>query len=345
MRALVLHAPKDLRIEDRTADRPGPGEVRVAVGAGGICGSDLHYWQHGGFGTVRLREPMILGHEVAGTITDLGAGVSTLAIGQRVAVSPSRPCNTCRYCLEGRQNQCLDMRFYGSAMRMPHVQGAFCDEIVCTAVQCHPVADHVSMGEAALAEPLAVALHATRRAGPLLGKRVLVTGSGPIGVLCVIAARLAGAAGIVVTDLAPEPLVMARQVGAERALDLSADPSALDPDKADKGSFDVLFECSGSDRALAGAFEVLRPGAVIVQVGLAAQGMTLPVNMLVAKELELRGTFRFHAEYGLAVEMLNRRRVDVRPLVSATFPLAHADAAFALAADRRRSMKVQLQFG
>jgi L-idonate 5-dehydrogenase len=236
------------------------------------------------------------------------------------------------------------MRFYGSAMRFPHVQGAFRDEIVCEAIQCHPVADHVSMGEAALAEPLAVTLHAARRAGPLLGKRVLVTGCGPIGVLCVIAARRAGAADIVVTDLAPEPLSVARAVGADRAVDLSADPAALDAEKADKGTFDVLFECSGSERALSGAFEVLRPGAVIVQVGLAGQGMTLPLNMVVAKEFDLRGTFRFHEEYALAVDMLNRRLVDVRPLISATFPLAEAMDAFHLAADRRRAMKVQLAF-
>src|SRR5476649_1434438 len=125
MRACVLHAQEDLRLDALPIGEPGPGEVRVRIGAGGICGSDLHYYFHAGFGTVRVREPMILGHEVAGTIKALGASVSGLAIGDRVAVSPSRPCNACDYCLKGQQNQCLNMRFYGSAMPMPHIQGAF----------------------------------------------------------------------------------------------------------------------------------------------------------------------------------------------------------------------------
>ena len=125
MKAVVIHAARDLRIEERDAGRAGPGQVEIAIEAGGICGSDLHYYQDGGFGAVRLREPMILGHEIAGRITALGAGVSAFAVGDRVVVSPSRPCNTCTYCLKGLQNQCLNMRFYGSAMVMPHIQGAF----------------------------------------------------------------------------------------------------------------------------------------------------------------------------------------------------------------------------
>jgi L-idonate 5-dehydrogenase len=130
MKAIVIHAAKDLRIEERTAEAAGPGQVEIALEAGGICGSDLHYFNHGGFGTVRLKEPMILGHEVAGRVTALGAGVSSLAVGDRVAVSPSRPCNTCHYCLKGQQNQCLNMRFYGSAMPFPHIQGAFRQSLV-----------------------------------------------------------------------------------------------------------------------------------------------------------------------------------------------------------------------
>src|SRR3984893_5483949 len=180
MKAVVIHAAHDLRIEEREPEKPGPGQVEIAIEAGGICGSDLHYYQHGGFGTVRGREPMILGHEVAGTIKTLGAGVSTLTVGDRVAVSPSRPCNTCEYCLRGQQNHCLNMRFYGSAMPMPHIQGAFRQSLVAEAWQCHKIADGVSTTLAAMAEPLAVTLHAVARAGSLIGKRVLVTGCGPI---------------------------------------------------------------------------------------------------------------------------------------------------------------------
>ncbi|NUS71474.1 MAG: alcohol dehydrogenase catalytic domain-containing protein, partial [Ensifer adhaerens] len=190
MKAVVIHAAKDLRIEDREPEAPGKGQVEVQIEAGGICGSDLHYYNHGGFGTVRLREPMILGHEVAGTIKALGSGVSALAVGDRVAVSPSRPCAACDYCQRGQQNHCLNMRFYGSAMPMPHIQGAFRQRLVAEAWQCHKIADGVSSNEAAMAEPFAVTLHAVSRAGSLLGKRVLVTGCGPIGALAIIAARV-----------------------------------------------------------------------------------------------------------------------------------------------------------
>src|SRR3712207_6924030 len=125
MKAVVIHAAKDLRIEEHEPEAPGPGQVEVAVEAGGICGSDLHYFNHGGFGVVRVREPMILGHEVAGTVVETAPDVATVAVGDRVAINPSRPCRQCRYCHEGLPNHCLNMRFYGSAMPTPHIQGAF----------------------------------------------------------------------------------------------------------------------------------------------------------------------------------------------------------------------------
>src|SRR5256885_4918431 len=181
MRAAVLYAPKDLRIEPVPAAPLGPHEVEVRIEAGGICGSDLHYYFDGGFGTVRLKEPMILGHEIAGTVAHAGAGVTSVKTGQRVAVNPSRPCGQCRYCQAGKQNHCLDMRFYGSAMRFPHVQGGFRDMLVCEEAQAIPVPATLSAAQAAFAEPFAVCLHAVNRAGPLLGKRVPVTGAGPFG--------------------------------------------------------------------------------------------------------------------------------------------------------------------
>ena len=194
MEALVIHAPGDLRVETYPTPPTGAGQLRVRVRCGGICGSDLHYYQHGGFGTVRIQEPMVLGHEVAGVVEEAGPDAGGFAAGDRVAISPSRPCGLCRYCQQGLQNHCLDMRYYGSAMRTPHVQGAFRQEIVVEHWQAHRLADSVSDGEGSMAEPLSVALHAVRRAGPLLGKRVLVTGCGPIGALAIIAARRAGAA-------------------------------------------------------------------------------------------------------------------------------------------------------
>ena len=164
MKSIVIHAPKDLRIEDHEAEEPGPGEVQITLAAGGICGSDLHYYNHGGFGTVRLKEPMVLRHEVSGHVAALGEGVTGLSVGQLVAVSPSRPCGHYVYCQRRQHNQCLNMRFYDSAMPFPHIHGAFRQVLVADASQCVP-ADGLSAGEAAMAEPLAVCLHAVNQAG------------------------------------------------------------------------------------------------------------------------------------------------------------------------------------
>ncbi|MFC0245612.1 L-idonate 5-dehydrogenase [Falsochrobactrum ovis] len=341
MKTVVIHAAKDLRIEERVAESVGLGQVEIAIQAGGICGSDLHYYHHGGIGTIRIREPMILGHEVAGTITALGASVSEFSIGDRVAVSPSRPCSACEYCLRGMQNHCLNMRFYGSAMPMPHIQGAFRQKLVAESWQCHKVAQHISVHEAAFAEPLAVTLHAIAQAGSLLNKRVLVTGCGPIGALTVIAARAYGAREIIATDVMDPVLLKAKEVGADRTINVSENPEQLSAYAANKGYFDVIFEASGNEQALRSGLEVIKPRGIIVQVGLGGD-VSIPQNMVVAKEIELRGSFRFHEEFSLAVDMLNRGAVNVQPLLSAVYPLEKAIEAFEIAGDRSRSMKVQL---
>ena len=342
MEALVIHAPGDLRVEEVPTPELEAGQLLVRVRCGGICGSDLHYYQHGGFGTVRIQEPMVLGHEVAGMIESAGPGTSFKS-GERVAISPSRPCGRCQYCQQGLQNHCLDMRYYGSAMRTPHVQGAFRQQIVVEQWQAHRLADSVSDGEGAMAEPLSVALHAVRRAGSLLGKRVLVTGCGPIGALAIIAARCAGAAHIVATDVGDHTLAKALKVGADEAINVADQPDALARFTADKGSFDILFEASGNERALRGAFDAIRPRGLIVQVGLGGE-MNLPINTIVAKEFDLRGAFRFHEEFAVAVELLNKGLVDVKPLISATLSYRDSARAFALAADRSQAMKVLLNF-
>ncbi len=344
MKAVVIHAPHDLRLDEWEVQAPGPGEVQVRIGAGGICGSDLHYYHNGGFGTVRIQQPMVLGHEIAGTVTAVGTGVVCVAPGDLVAVSPSAPCGRCRYCLEGMANHCLDMRFYGSAMRTPHVHGGFREVLTCREDQAHKLPPGASLGEAAMAEPLAVCLHAARQAGPLLGKRVLVSGCGPIGALSVMVARHGGAREVVVTDLLDEPLALARQIGADTAINLAADPAGLAPFGRDKGHFDVVFEASGAAPALAAAAVAARPGAVVVQIGIGGAETAVPLNLFVSKELSLRGTFRFHEEFGWAAGFIARRQIDVRPLLSATLPASQARDAFDLASDRKRAMKVQLAF-
>ena len=340
---LVIHAPTDLRLEEQDAGEVGPGQVMVRVSKGGICGSDLHYFNHGGFGTVRLKEPMVLGHEVAGTVVAVADDVTRVEVGDRVAVNPSRPCSRCKYCLEGLPNQCLEMRFYGSAMRNPHVQGAFRNMLLCDAVQCEKVADGVSLSLAALAEPFSVGLHGVSRAGPLLGKRVLVSGCGPIGALAIAAARVHGAAEIVATDVVDEPLVIARKMGANIAINAATDTTWVQRYSADKGTFDVMLECSGNERALRDGLEVMRPRGVVVQLGLGGD-VSIPQNMVVGKELSICGSFRFHAEFALAVKLINEGRVDLSPVITASYPMADAAAAFRLAGDRKRAMKVLIDF-
>ena len=343
MKAVVIHAARDLRIEERDVTPLDAGEVLVDVRSGGICGSDMHYYNHGGFGAVRLKEPMILGHEVSGVIAAVAADVATVKVGDKVAINPSRPCRHCRYCLEGLPNQCLNMRFYGSAMPMPHIQGAFRQQLVCDAVQCEATTSDIDFGLLAMAEPFSVGLHATSRLGPLVGKRALITGCGPIGTLAAAALRHHGIAEIVATDVIEGPLALARRMGADRAINVAESPDALAAYSANKGHFDVLIECSGNEKALRAALECVRPRGTIVQLGLGGD-ISIPVNVLVSKELSMIGSFRFHPEFALAVKLISERRVDLSPLLTATYPLSDAVAAFAAANDRQHNMKVQIAF-
>lgn len=342
MKAVVIHAAKDLRIEERGFEAPAAGEVRVKMAAGGVCGSDLHYYNHGGFGTVKLREPMVLGHEVAGHVEMLGEGVEGLAVGDLVAVSPSRPCGACRYCGEGLRNHCENMRFYGSAMPFPHIQGAFREVLVADATQC-VVANGLSAGEAAMAEPLSVVLHAVRRAGEMLGKRVLVTGCGPIGLLAILAARRAGVAEIVATDLSENALKYASDVGVDRVINVGQEPDALTEYAAGKGTFDVMFEASGANIAMSAGVMAMRPRGVVMQLGMGGD-MTIPMQQVTVKELDLRGSFRFHEEFGTAVELMQKGLINVKPLITHTMPLTDAVDAFEMANDRAQAIKVQIGF-
>ena len=239
-------------------------------------------------------------------------------------------------------NHCQNMRFYGSAMPFPHIQGAFRQVLVADAAQC-AIADSLSSGEAAMAEPLAVCLHAAAQAGELLGKKVLVTGCGPIGLLCILVARRAGAAEIVVTDLSDFTLRIASANGADRVLNTGQTPDALREYEANKGYFDVLFECTGVAAALSTAIPALRPRATIVQLGLGGD-MLLPVQAMTAKEIRLHGSFRFHEEFFTGVRLMQSGLIDVKPLITQTVPLEDAVSAFDLASDRTQAMKAQISF-
>ncbi len=343
VRVCRLHGQHDLRLEAVPEVEPGRGEVLVRIGAGGICGSDLHYFQDGGFGPIRVREPIILGHEAAGTVEALGEGVISLDVGDRVAVNPSRPCGHCLYCDEGLFQHCLTMRFFGSALRFPHEQGLFRDRMVVPASQCVRVSALTGIAEAACSEPLAVCLHAANRAGELSGAKVLVTGAGPIGALCVGVASYRGAAEIVVTDLHDQPLAVARQMGATEALNVATDPRALERYEADKGYFDMAFECSAAAPAIDAAIRCVRPLGRIVQVGVAG-ALPVAINALVGKEIALVGSHRFHAEFAEAAALIDSGAIDVKPIITHSFAPEDLVEAFRVAGDRAQSVKTQLIF-
>ncbi|MFD0312036.1 L-idonate 5-dehydrogenase [Streptomyces sp. NPDC127119] len=340
MLGCVIHGQGDLRVDELPAPAPGPGEALVAVRYGGVCGSDLHYWRHGGVGDFRLREPMVLGHEIVGTVLAYGAGADAApAPGTAVAVHPATPCGVCPECAAGRRNVCRDTRYLGSAARTPHVQGGFAAQVVVPAGQLRALPPDLPLRRAALAEPLSVALHAVRRAGDVRGKHVLVTGAGPIGCLVVAAAKAAGAAHVTATDLLPRALEYAVAAGADSTV--RADEPAS-PDRPSE--VDAAVEASGVAAGLETCLRLVRRGGVVVQLGMLPPGLSgFPGNLLVSREIDLRGAFRFDEEFDAALTLLaTEPRFD--DLISAVIPLPEATSAFTLAADRAKSCKVLLDF-
>ncbi|WEO98383.1 L-idonate 5-dehydrogenase [Streptomyces sp. FXJ1.172] len=339
MLGCVLHGAGDLRVAELAVPVPGPGEALVAVRYGGICGSDLHYWRHGGVGDFRLREPMVPGHEVVGTVVSYGAGATGPAPGTAVAVHPATPCGRCPECADGRANVCRDVRYLGSAARFPHVQGAFAAQVAVPVGQLRELPDGLGLRRAALAEPLSVALHAVRRAGDVSGRHVLVTGAGPIGCLVVAAAKAAGAARVTVTDLVPQALGYAAVAGADTLVRADDPEDAGRPDEVD-----VAVEASGAAAGLDTCLRHVRRAGVVVQLGMLPPGPSpFAGNLLVSREIELRGAFRFDAEFDDALRLLAAEgKFD--GLVSGVVPVRAAGDAFALAADRERSCKVLLEF-
>jgi L-idonate 5-dehydrogenase len=336
-RAVVARGAGDLRVEERAVTAPGPGMVAVDVAYGGICGSDLHYFRHGRVGDFALREPMVLGHEVVGRVRQVGPDTAAPKSGTAVAIHPATPCGSCPTCADGRRQVCPNVRFLGSAARFPHVQGGFATTIVIPAAQVFAVPDGLSLEDAALAEPLSVALHAVRRAGPVEGGCALVVGAGPIGCLAVAALGRAGASGIVAVDLVDEALAVAKAVGANTTVRADAAGHLVE-------SFDVVIEASGSAAGLRTALTAARRGGTVVQLGLLPPGdVAVAGNLLVTRELSLVGAFRFDAEFADALDLLGDGP-SLAPVVSAVLPFDRAREAFELAGDRTRACKVLLDF-
>ncbi|MEU5593978.1 L-idonate 5-dehydrogenase [Streptomyces sp. NPDC020298] len=340
MHACVIHTAGDLRVEEFTPSAPGPGEVAVTVAFGGICGSDLHYYRHGRVGDFTVREPMVLGHEIVGHVAALGPGADGPAVGTPVAVHPATPCDHCAECGAERRNVCAGTRYLGSAARTPHVQGGFAQHVTVPDAQIRALPSHLDLRRAVLAEPLSVALHAVRRAGDVRGKRVLVTGAGPIGCLVTAALRHEGAAEVVVSDLMETPLRIARACGATATVRVGAQDDA--EDEAWDTPFDVAVEASGAPAGLRTCVERTRRGGTVVLLGLLPPGeVPLLGNITVTRELELRGAFRFDTEFDDAIDLL-AGGLPVDAVVTHTFPLSDARAAFDIAHDRTVASKVLL---
>ena len=263
MKALVVHGAGDLRFDDLPAPVPEPGQVLVRNTHGGICGSDLHYYKHGAVGAFSLQEPLVLGHEVVGRIDYDPSGA--LATGTPVAIHPATPCGNCPECLAGVRNVCRNARYFGSAASLPHTQGGFSEYMIVRQDQIRMLPDTLPLSRAVLAEPLAVGLHALNRAGGVAGAKVLVGGSGPIGILAAGAAKAAGAAEVWTTDILDHPLEIALDVGVDRTVRIGSDTL---PDQY----FDVAIEASGASVAVGATLAAVRRRGVMVQLGMFPPG-------------------------------------------------------------------------
>lgn len=343
MQAAVLHGIRDLRVEDRPSPQPALGQVLLRIRRAGICGTDIHYFQEGRVGSFVVTAPFILGHEITGEVVAQGEGVGQPAVGQRVVVNPARQCGHCDYCRAGRGNLCRRVLMLGSASTKPPTNGAFCQYLAINAEQCFPIGPEIDDAIAAMMEPFAVALHAARRAGRVAGRQVLVTGGGPIGLLAVIVARAFGAATVALSDPVANRREMALRVGADAALDPTSASLKDDVARLAGDGFEVMFEASGSPQALQQAFDLLRRGGTLVQIGaFSAQEVALPVNQLMVREIDFVGSFRYGNVFEEGVRLLASGRVDLRPLVSRVFPLAEAPQALEAACQRDGVVKVQL---
>lgn len=293
----VVNGKRDVAVIAQEVDYRGQGTL-VKISRGGICGSDLHYFQEGKVGNFQVRQPMVLGHELIGEV--VASDSPRLPVGQKVALNPSKPCGQCKYCLAQQSNQCVEMRFFGSAMYFPHVDGAFTQYKVVDSAQCVPYGADRDDRVMVFAEPLAVAIHAAKQPGDVTGKKVFVSGVGPIGCLLVAALKALGAAEILCADLSPRCLAIARQMGADRCLHAADDDDVSDYQQ-DKGYFDIAFEVAGHPQSLQRCLEITRAKGTVVQVGMGGSFPDFPLMLLIAKELNLLGSFRFVAEFALAV--------------------------------------------
>ena len=335
MQVSVLRKAGDIGVEEREVPTPGRGEVLVEIGSVGVCGSDVHYYEHGRIGRFVVDAPLVLGHEAGGVVVEVGPEVSTLQPGQRVSIEPGVPCRRCRQCLSGRYNLCPDVQFFAT----PPYDGAFCQYLVMPAEFVFAVPDSISDDAAGLLEPLSVGIWASRRAAVAPGTSVLVTGAGPIGIIAAQVARAYGADRVTVTDVNPHRLGLAAQLGLE-AIDVSATPIAeagLEPD--------VLVECSGNPRATWDAFSTVARAGRVVLVGMGGDELRLSLPHLQDREITLTGAFRYANTWPTAIQLAASGRVDLDSVVTGHYDLASAEAALTAARTDPAAVKVIVRPG
>ena len=299
----MLTEPEQVHVETREVPQPGPGQVQVAVRAVSVCGSDVHYYDHGRIGGFVMHAPLVLGHETSGVVSALGQGVDGPAVGTRVALEPQSDCGHCEQCRRGRYNLCPYMEFFAT----PPVDGSFAEYVVVPAGRAHPVPDGLSDEAAALIEPLAVAVHATAKAEVGPGTRVLVSGGGPVGLLCLQVARARGATDVTVTD----PVAHRRGVAQAYGASVVVDPA----DPGEPAEADVVLECTGVQAAIDLAVAATAPAATVVLVGTGAE-ITLPLDVVQSRELVIKGVFRYAHVYPAAIELAASDQVRLDDMVT-----------------------------
>jgi L-iditol 2-dehydrogenase len=324
-RSAVLHAPHQLSIEERPVPMPEPGEVLVRVYAVGICGSDIHYYEHGRIGPYIVETPMVIGHEAAGVIVGVGDGVNSDRVGELVALEPGIPCRNCPTCLSGHYNLCPDVVFFAT----PPVDGAICEYVTLAATFAHPTPAGLDHEHAAMAEPVSVGIWACRRAAVTAGDRVLVTGAGPIGLISAQVARAFGARSVTVTDMNPNRVTKASGLNLDAQL-------ASQPLEAE---YDVLLECSGAPAALNAGMKAMANTGRVVLVGMGADTVSINVPLVQGRELTITGTFRYSNTYPLALDLIATGGIDVASVITHHYDLDHTADALTLAAREPDSLK------
>eukprot|EP01117_Protostelium_nocturnum_P007526 TRINITY_DN2697_c0_g1_i1.p1 TRINITY_DN2697_c0_g1~~TRINITY_DN2697_c0_g1_i1.p1 ORF type:complete len:349 (-),score=63.15 TRINITY_DN2697_c0_g1_i1:124-1170(-) len=329
-RAAVLKSINNLVLEDIEMPVPKPHEVLVSMKSIGICGSDVHYWVEGRIGDFILNAPMVVGHESAGLVVEVGSEVTHLKPGDRVTLEPGVPCSRCNYCRTGKYNLCKDMQF----MATPPVHGSIANFIVHDASFCFKLEDHVSYEEGAMCEPLAVGIHACNRANVQIGHRVLVMGAGPIGLVSMLAAKAAGATKVTLVDLKEERLSVGREMGADGTI-LATENVLAEIERRGLGPIDVTIECSGAQPAVKTALHCTRSGGVVVLVGVGQREITLPLVDALVREVDIRGVFRYANCYPKALALITSGKIDVKPLITHRFQIEDVVKAFETSRDMR----------